>query len=308
MKVHSPTVLAALVDCLSTAYWYKNDLRSFLLRAGVPAAAVEALPWAMEYKRGIARTLVDRLAAEPVPGQAILDKLIDAVVEIPESFPHLARLDDPKRKIEEARSALVALKTLLGREGAAERADRARREQRTEAERARQVRGERQQGLETLNQEFRRLCSMPTDPQSKQRRGFEFQELLRGLFRSHDLDPRGSFAQAGEQTDGSISLDGTIVLVEARWTDAPTAPKDVRDFQGKVQTKLDNTLGLMLSMSGFTDDAVNEASKLGRMVVVLMDGMDLAQVFEGMVDLNELLRRKFRHAAEQGRALYRVGA
>jgi hypothetical protein len=307
MKAYRPSVLDALVECLSAVYWYKQDLRSFLVRAGVPRDQVDGLPWATTYKRAVARTLIDQLASDPIRGTAALDRLIDAVVEIPDSLEHLARLDDGRRKVEDARSALRRLRTLLGTETAAERADKARCERRTEAQRAVQQRQERVRDLESLDREFRRLSVLPGDAQSRQRRGYELQDLLRSLFRIHDLDPRGSFAQAGEQTDGSVCLDGTIVLVESRWTDAQTTPRDVRDFQGKVQSKLENTLGLMISMNGFTEEAINEAARAGRMVVVLMDGVDVAQVFAGMVDLTELLRRKIRHAAEQGRALYRVG-
>jgi hypothetical protein len=76
----------------------------------------------------------------------------------------------------------------------------------------------------------------------------------------------------------------------------------------KVHDKLDNTLGLMISMSGFTEDAVNAAAAGGRMLVILMDGLDLARVFQGLDDLADVLRRKLRHAAEKGGALYRAGS
>lgn len=308
MKLYTPVVLDALVECLRTAYWYHADLRSFLARAGVPPGILAALPWSGgTFKRVIARTLVDRLAADPLTGMPILEHLIDSVVEFDEEMPHLARLDDGKKKVEDARSAVRRLKDLLGRETVAARAERARQEQRTEAERTRNELLRRQEDLRQLNDRFLKLCAAPNDPTSKRRRGIEFQSLLRDLFALYDLDPRGSFAQPGEQIDGSITLDSTFVLVEAKWEAQPVEPKDVRDFQGKVQTKLDNTLGLMISMSGFTENAIEGASRAGRLLVVLMDGVDLAQIFQGLVDLREVLRRKLRHAAEQGRALYRVG-
>lgn len=140
-----------------------------------------------------------------------------------------------------------------------------------------------------------------------QRRGYRFQDLLRDLFALNDLDPRGAFARPGEQTDASISLGDTVMLVEARWTETLTSPGEVREFRTKVHDKLDNTLGLMVSMAGFTSEAIDSASGGGRMVVVLMDGQDLASIFQGLTDLVEVLRRKLRHAAEVGHALYRVG-
>jgi hypothetical protein len=85
-------------------------------------------------------------------------------------------------------------------------------------------------------------------------------------------------------------------------------PADVRDFVGKLNQKLDNTLGLMVSIAGFTENANANASTGGRLLTIFMDGRDLFPVLEGLVDLRDLLIRKLRHAAEKGEPMYRVGA
>lgn len=307
MKGYAPVIWDAVFECLRTVYWYQEDLRSFLTRAGVPSGLVACLPWGRgTYKRTIARQLVDQLAADPARGMPVIDKLIDSLVEMNEQLPHLARLDDGKRKVEEGRQALRTLKELIGRQCVAERAERARQEARTEAERAREQQVQRQKDLAVLNKRFSTLCKCKADLASRQKRGFEFQRLLRDLFALHDLEPRGSFAQPGEQIDSSIAIDGTFVIVEAKWEEKPIEPADVRDFQGKVQTRLDNTLGLMISMSGFTEYAVQAAERSGRINVVLMDGFEITPIFEGTSDLAEILRRKLRYAADYGRAMYRT--
>ncbi|MBI5536036.1 MAG: restriction endonuclease [Deltaproteobacteria bacterium] len=300
MKAYSPVLLDALSDALRAAYWYKGDLRSFLERAGTPAIFVGSLPWAGT-KREIVRECVDRLARR-ADGLEFLDRVIDALVEQDEDFPHLRRLEDGTRLASDACNALRRLKDMLGKKSVAERAERAREEHRTEALRSAEAVRERRASIKKLNERFVALCGA-TDAQ---RRGLDFQELLRDLFNIHDLEPRGSFARPGEQTDGSIRVDSTVLLVEARWTDALTSPGEVREFRTKVHDKLDNTLGLMVSMAGFTNEAQASASAGGRMLVVLMDGQDLAQVLQGLVDLAEMLRRKLRRAAEDGTALHRV--
>lgn len=308
MKLYTPVVLDAVVEALRTVQWYKNDLRSFLIRAGVPAHVVSAFPWEAMHKRAIAKQLVDDLAANPASGMPIINRIIDSLVEMDEQLPHLARLEEGKKKVEEGRRALRALKDLLGRETLAERAERARQDARTEAERVRIARMQRQDELKSLNGRLVTLTAMPTDGKSTRQRGILFQDFLRDLFALYDLDPRGSFARPGEQIDGSITLNGTFLVVEAKWENKPIEPKDIRDFTGKIQTKLDNTLGLFVSMSGFTEQAIEEAARTGRIYTILMDGVDVAVVFQGTVDLSELLRRKLRHAAEYGRAMYRLGS
>ena len=64
MKVYTTAVLEAIAECLRTIYWYMKDLRSFLVRAGVPDNLLNALPWD-GYKRTVASELIDRLARNP---------------------------------------------------------------------------------------------------------------------------------------------------------------------------------------------------------------------------------------------------
>ncbi len=123
----------------------------------------------------------------------------------------------------------------------------------------------------------------------------------------HDLEPRGSFANTGEQIDGSIRLQNQTILVEARWTKEPVAPDGVRDFVGKFEQKLDTTLGLMVSVDGFSDAASAKATQNGRLMTIFMDGRDILPVLEGFIDLRSLLARKLRHAAERGEPMYRAG-
>ncbi len=302
MKIYSPAVLEALRESLWTAYWFKGDLKSFVSHVAVPTLVANRLPWDQP-KRVIVRELVDALAADQLTTKPVLDAIIGALVEQDASFPRLAKLEDGPRKVREARTAQARLKELVGVTTIAERAEHARADQRTEAARASAQAKARSEELRALRTRFHDLA-MSTDTQ---RRGYQFQELLRDLFALYDLEPRGSFAYAGEQTDGRLILDGTVFLVEARWTAARSDPREVREFRTKVHDKLDSTLGLFISMAGFTDEAVTSASGGGRILVLLMDGPDLAAVFEGHVGLVDLLHRKRRHASDGGGAMYRAG-
>jgi hypothetical protein len=304
-KVYTPPVFEALAECLRTVYWYADDLKSLLIRCGVPPSRVSALDW--KYKRTAVRELIDQLASQGVASTPLVKALIGAVVEQDDRYPHLAKLSgnaDGKSLVEDARRSVRALKDLLGAQAVVDHAQAARAESRTEAERRRSEVAARTQALAKLKQRFAELAASPDDPR---RRGLEFQGWLRELFGLHDLEPRGSFAGEGEQIDGSIRIDGQTLLVEARWTVAMVAPEGVRDFVGKFEHKLDNTLGLMISVNGFTDAASGKATSGGRLMTIFLDGRDLFLVVEGMVDLRQLLTRKLRHAAEKGEPMYRVG-
>ena len=109
--------------------------------------------------------------------------------------------------------------------------------------------------------------------------------------------------------DDTLRIDGKYCLVEARWTKKLVEPKEVRDFVGKVTNgKLDYTLGIMVSVNGFTDATSEAARSAGRLVAIFVDGRDLYTVLEGHHDLKNLLERKMRHAANTGEAMYRIGS
>ena len=121
-----------------------------------------------------------------------------------------------------------------------------------------------------------------------------------GLFELFDLDPRAAFRVTGEQIDGSFSFEGTDYLFEARWEDQLTPRAELDAFDAKIGRKLENnTLGLFLSINGFSSDGVAVYSG-GRSLMILMDGSNLIAVLEGRIDLVKMLLRKRRHAAQTG--------
>jgi hypothetical protein len=158
-----------------------------------------------------------------------------------------------------------------------------------------------QESLDSLKQEFFRLVST----ENRQQRGFTLEKVLKGLFDLFDLDPKASFRIIGEQIDGAFSFEGTDYLLEAKWQQDPVAAKDLDGLAGKLSRKLENTLGLFLSVNGFSEDAVKTHSS-GRRLVLLMDGSDLMAVLEGRIDLVQLLLRKRRKAAETGNIYLRI--
>jgi len=105
--------------------------------------------------------------------------------------------------------------------------------------------------------------------------------------------------------DGAFTLDGTDYLFEAKWEKDPLDRAALDEFVSKIGRKLDNTLGLLLSMSGFMPNAVDLHSGR-RATLLLMDHYDLQAVLEQRIDFVEMLRRKRRHAAETGSVFFQV--
>lgn len=290
----SPAAIQALKEALSSIYWYKSDLRSFLQNSIGDRRLVSSLDWD-SYKRQVVSDLIDDLCANQDGNLAGLTRLCYDVTEM-RSFPHLEQLEGGKQKATKARDAVEQLRQLVDTHTETEREEQAIRERQQDyQERIRQSAAVREK-LNELKQQFLGIA-MGTNPQQ---RGFELERLMLDLFQLFDLDPKAAFRNVGEQIDGAFTLEGTDYLFEAKWQQNPVAVQEMGAFAAKVQRKLENTLGLFLSMNGFSMDAI-EAHSRGTPNTVLMDGADLHAVLEQRIDFVSLLMRKKRHAAQTGR-------
>ena len=155
--------------------------------------------------------------------------------------------------------------------------------------------------LQALTQEYYRLLSSD----ETQKRGYRLEKILRDLFELFDLDPKASFKIVGEQIDGAFTFESIDYLLEAKWQKEPASTRDLDGLAGKLSRKLENTLGLFLSINGFSPEAVQTHSS-GRRLMILMDGSDLMAVLEGRIDLLQLLLRKRRHASQTGRIYLQI--
>ena len=298
-KMIASAACVALKEALSAVYWYKSDLRSFLSTIISNPSLLAPLNWE-DYKRNIVMQLIDYMAKRQDKYQGELLRLMSEVSCV-DDFSHLERLDGGKEKAQIARKAVAALrKHMAGHELLAE-------EQRKIEERRRQAHEALlrttavHDGLDKLNGDFLSLLS----ESNAQRRGYRLEKLVSELFNLFDLDPRASFKFAGEQIDGAFTFEGTDFLFEGKWQQELVPAADLDILAGKLSRKLDNTLGLFLSINGFSEDGI-KAHSSGRRLMILMDGSDLMAVLERRIDLVQLLLRKRREASQTGNIYFKI--
>lgn len=292
MKTISPVAVNALKEALTLVYWYKSELRSFLTICLTDSSILSRLNW-NRYKRDIVGHLVDYMIQREDEHQADLLRIMTEVARMSD-FSHLMQLEDGKKKVAAAQAAVKALRRQMKDHLELVEEQQAIRQRREQARQARLASAAIQMQIKELHNEYCGMLSL-----SPQKRGFALERLMYKLFDVFDLDPKASFKVCGEQIDGSFSFETTDFLFEARWEKSPTSRADIDAFNGKISRKLDNTLGLFLSINGFSDDGVT-AYSAGRSLMILMDGAHLAAVLEGRIDLVSLLLRMRRHAAQTG--------
>jgi hypothetical protein len=219
-----------------------------------------------------------------------------------DDFSHLARLEDGAEKARKAKESVNALRVLVKDHFDLFEEQGFREEQRKAAyERMLRTQGVRDR-LKEIERDYLGLISS-TNPQQ---RGFALERILRDLFALFDLDPKASFRNTGEQIDGAFTFDNTDYILEAKWQQEPVGTHQLDTLHSKLtRTTLDNTLGLFLSINGYSDDGVRAHSS-GRRLMILMDGSHLMAVIEGRIDLIQLLLRMRRHASQTGNIYLKI--
>lgn len=299
----SPAAINALKEALCSIYWYKNELRSFLSNCLNDRALVASLDWTA-YKRQIVSDLVDILCEDQDKYLSALTRLCYETTNL-KSFSHLKQLEGGEQKAQRAEEAVNQLRELIEpHQDVVKEQENIEKRKKEYAEKLKLNKAVREK-LSELNQKFMSIATS-SDPQ---RKGYDLEKLMYDIFELFDLDPKASFKNIGEQIDGAFTLEGTEYLFEAKWKASPIGVQDLDAFSSKVERKLDNTLGVFLSMNGYSDDGI-KAHSVGRPKIILMDGSDLMAVLEERIDLVTLLIRKKRHASQTGEIFlpaYRLG-
>ncbi|SNQ52187.1 hypothetical protein FRACA_950006 [Frankia canadensis] len=129
-------------------------------------------------------------------------------------------------------------------------------------------------------------------------RGRCFEAWLIGVLDRAGLQPWPAFRPKGEEIDGSFLRWGRTYLLEAKWHGKPIPASTIYQFKGKVDGKLTGTIGVMVSMSGYSNNAV-EALRHGKELNVILFGEQ--DVYAAETDgIEAVLDFKLRAAAQFG--------
>lgn len=297
--VVSAIAIEYLKEALCNVYWYKNQLKSFLQNCITDRSLVNNVDWS-NYKRQIVSDIVDSLCSNQEKNLGDIRRLFSEVSKM-DDFRHLEQLEDGRRKAERARTAVINLRNIIeSNDQKIKEEEDIRRKRLENMEKIRASQAVLNK-LDEIKQRYFQLVAS----KNPQNRGFELEKIIYDIFELFDLDPKASFRNVGEQIDGAFTLQGTDYLFEAKWQNYPSNASDLDVFSGKIKRKLDNTLGLFLSINGFSEDAVKIHSA-GRSTILLMDGIDLMAILENQIDFVSLIVRKRRYASQTGNIYLKV--
>ena len=213
------------------------------------------------------------------------------------TFPDLRNWEDSQQKISDAGKAVAELKVYLKTQDEEIRTEREREEAKSKA---REARTKIQRSLIDKGKLQVRLNSLHSAVGTQQG-GYDFQDWFYDLLDFCEIQNRRPYVSAGRQSDGSLTFDGTTYLVELKFTGSQADAPDVDSLRSKVDDKADNTMGIMVSISGYSSVALAQAS--GRKTTLLLfDASHLYLFLSGTLSFTDIISRVRRHASQTGEA------
>jgi hypothetical protein len=142
---------------------------------------------------------------------------------------------------------------------------------------------------------------------NRQSAGYSLEDILERLFPIFDLEYRRSYKTETQQIDGHFKFEGFDYLVEAKWTKMQPNENVIGGFKRKIDTKLESTRGIFISINGFRDEVIRNFQEPGNNIL-FFSGEDITHILEGRIDLREVLNKKIDKAAQEGIAYVAVSS
>ena len=283
-------------DACLKAFWTKKALRIFLHRHGISEKYTSPLDTGMVTKSEVLSVVFSKLTENPTEKkQAVILSIAGSLVEM-ETFPDLEKWEDASEKIKTANEAVgklrvqyEKLRTAFIDEGSEEKKKKAREE------------ADAYKMHEARFTEFNKRLLDVVQKAGTQEGGYEFERWLYDFAGFNDIESRPPYKGAdGRQVDGALTIGGTTYLLEAKCTKEPVDVTAIDSFMRKISVKADNTMGLLISVSGFDPGAIKAAS-CERTPMLLIDGNHLfSLIMARRFTLRELIELIRRHASQTG--------
>lgn len=281
-------------DTLLKSFWRRRALLAFLRRHRISESFLAS--WDnSESKRDFLARLFPKLESSQ-KGPLVIKKMAISLAE-QVKFPDLEGWEDSDAKIKAAAEAVDALKAYLERERHSAEEQKAQEEIKRVARERREKEISKTQSLEKLSERLTQLSKQI----GEQSAGYLFQDWFYDLIQYFEVVARRPYVSAGRQIDGSVTIEGTTYLTELKFTSAQAAVTDIDSLRAKLNDKADNTMAIMVSISGYSSTAIAGASG-SKTPLVLMDCNHLFLLLNGGWKFDELVSRLRRHASQTGQA------
>ena len=149
--------------------------------------------------------------------------------------------------------------------------------------------------LSARNRELGLLLAMfdewACQDQNAQARGYLLQDLIDRLFVAFEIPVQRSFTrnEGAEQIDGAFQINGRFFLTECRWRRRLSDTREVDGLAGQILRSGGQTMGLFLSINGWSENVPGLLKQNPHKVIILMQGFDLRAILSEEVNLRDYI-------------------
>ncbi|UHC82246.1 MULTISPECIES: restriction endonuclease [Pseudomonas] len=290
----TPRLIELTYESVLKSFWRRKALQKFLLASHVAEKFVDT--WTTdESKRDLLDRMFPRLQTSD-RGKAVIFQIARNLSE-QTTFPDLRNWEDSDQKIQEAHKAVQELKAYLRQQDEEINTEKERQEA---LERARSERQRIQRSLTDKTKLQQRLDALHAKV-GTQEGGYEFEGWFYELLNYCEISNRSPYKTDGRQIDGSLTHEGTTYLIELKFTKSQSGATDIDSLKAKVNKMADNTMGIMVSISGYSSTAIADASG-SKTTLLILDASHLYLFLSGGMTFAEIISRVRRHVSQTGQA------
>lgn len=288
----TPHLVTITYDAALRSFWRKNALASFLNRSNLGQLPT----WLPEESK---RDFLSRVFEKLETSDAGKRKLIELAQFLAEqtTFPDLEGWEDSADKLEAAERSVKILKSYLTEQDEQLTSEKQKKEAN---ERFREFQAKARASQLSIQGLSDRLTDLQGDI-GTQKAGKDFEAWFYDLMEFSEITSRKPYKTDGREIDGSITIGDTTYLVECKFTAEQSGAPDIDIFRQKVETKAENTMGVFVSIAGYSSVAITGASGK-RTPLLLLDHSHLYRVLGGISSFVSVIERVRRHSSQTGKA------
>lgn len=134
--------------------------------------------------------------------------------------------------------------------------------------------------LRELIDEYGRMRRL--EGMTPQQRGQQFNEFIANLLRCWRLDRVDANVRSAGEIDVTFAINSTRFILEAKWEQGPVDYGPMAKLRGRITQRLAGTRGVLLSMSGYSGEAVEGILRGQQPDMLLLDRTHLEAMLSGL--------------------------
>jgi hypothetical protein len=150
-----------------------------------------------------------------------------------------------------------------------------------------------------FSEQYEKISNLKPQP-----RGQALQKLLARLIEDYGWLQEEGVRTSHEEMDVVLHKEREYFLVECKWEKEPAEAAVVRELHGKLSNRI-GVQGIIVSMSGFTEGAIQQAEDFASSRIILFFGKeDIERLISQQVLFDTLLDEKYRLLITKRKIIY----